>query len=190
VFGLSNVVYALGDTFLEVVSPAQENTAAGRYLTRLGGDTGYMVIVQVDDIQEARARAEGLAVRTVWQSDLEDIHGTHLHPKDTGGAILSLDSAEPPESWRWAGPGWDKRSVPGRLEAVEIQSGEPEPLARRWAGILGRQERDGVIELDQGAVRFVPDRDGRGERLSGVEVTVPGAREETLEIGGVRLRVV
>ena len=26
------------------------------------------------------------------------IHGIHLHPKDVGGAILSLDQAEPPEA--------------------------------------------------------------------------------------------
>ena len=43
-FGLTNAVFALGDCFLEVVSPARAGTAAGRYLDRHGGDGGYMVI--------------------------------------------------------------------------------------------------------------------------------------------------
>ena len=49
-FGLRNIVMTIGDTFLEVVSPVQEHTTAGRLLQRRGGDGGYMVIVQVDDL--------------------------------------------------------------------------------------------------------------------------------------------
>ncbi|HEX7609616.1 MAG TPA: hypothetical protein VF380_02985, partial [Solirubrobacteraceae bacterium] len=40
-FGLENVVFALGDCFLEVISPLRDGTAAGRYLERHGGDGGY-----------------------------------------------------------------------------------------------------------------------------------------------------
>ncbi len=39
-FGLRNAVFALGDTFLEVVSPVEPDTAAGRLLERHGGDCG------------------------------------------------------------------------------------------------------------------------------------------------------
>src|SRR5262249_5880592 len=45
-FGLVNGVFALGDTFLEVVSPARPGTTAGRWLERRGGDAGYMAIFQ------------------------------------------------------------------------------------------------------------------------------------------------
>ena len=37
-FGLENAVIPVGDTFLEVVSPVQENTTAGRYLKRRIGN--------------------------------------------------------------------------------------------------------------------------------------------------------
>ena len=60
-FGLRNAVYALGEDFLEVVSPEQEGTAAGRQLERRG-DGGYMLIFQVDDLAAARARAERLGI--------------------------------------------------------------------------------------------------------------------------------
>ena len=56
-FGLENAVWAVGDTFLEVVSPVQDGTAAGRLLERRGvGECGYMVMFQVDDL-DAGARA-------------------------------------------------------------------------------------------------------------------------------------
>ena len=35
-FGLQNVVCALGEDFVEIVSPIQEGTAAGRHLERRG----------------------------------------------------------------------------------------------------------------------------------------------------------
>ena len=34
-------------------------------------------------------------MRVVWQIDLPDISGTHLHPADIGGAIVSIDRSEP-----------------------------------------------------------------------------------------------
>src|SRR4051812_12187086 len=55
-FGLHNAVYALGDTFLEVVSPTQDDTAAGRQIARAGGDCGYMCMFEVADEQATRAR--------------------------------------------------------------------------------------------------------------------------------------
>ena len=49
-FGLRNALMAVGDCFIEVVSPIQDGTAAGRYLERRGGDGGYMLLLQVDDL--------------------------------------------------------------------------------------------------------------------------------------------
>ena len=37
-FGLNNWVFPVGETFLEVVSPVEAGTAAGRYLEKRGGD--------------------------------------------------------------------------------------------------------------------------------------------------------
>jgi hypothetical protein len=46
-FGLINAVFPVGDTFVEVVSPVQPDTTAGRYLARRGSDSGYMAIFQM-----------------------------------------------------------------------------------------------------------------------------------------------
>jgi len=48
VFGLHNSVMTIGDTFLEIVAPTQADTTAGRLLERMGGDGGYMILVQTD----------------------------------------------------------------------------------------------------------------------------------------------
>src|SRR5665213_4007333 len=82
-FGLHNVVCALGEDFLEIVSPTQDGTAAGRHLERRG-EGGYMLIFQLDDLAAARERAQALGMRTVWSIDIDDISASHLHPADLG----------------------------------------------------------------------------------------------------------
>jgi hypothetical protein len=177
VFGLRNAVFPIGDTFLEVVSPVEEGTTAGRLLDRRGGDGGYMVILQTDDLAAHRARLTRLGVRIVWETTLPDAATLHLHPKDVGAAIVSLDAMDPPESWRWAGPGWKSRArtdVVSEIVGVELQSGDPARLAERWAQVLDRRaERRGdehAIDLAGGAIRFVREEDGRGEGVSGLDV--------------------
>jgi hypothetical protein len=208
-FGLVNTVLALGDTFLEVVAPNAEGTTAGRYLERRG-EGGYMVIVQVDDMEAARRRVADLGVRVVWQSDHDVISGTHLHPRDVGGAILSLDEARPPESWHWAGPRWAEEidtSVVGEIVAVELQAADPVAMARRWGEVLGRAPKGRghtrTIALERGTIRFVPSRDGRADGVSGFDVAVSDREpllrnaeelgieaseaKDSLEVGGVRV---
>ena len=164
-FGLDNAVYPVGDTFLEVVSPIRDDTTAGRYLDRVGADpVGYMVIMQVDDLDDIRSRAERLRIRTVWSIDLEDIRASHLHPKDTG-AITSIDQPADPASWRWGGPGWEDRAVPGRVKAVTLGAD-----AELWSGLLNRRVVDGVMTLDdRSELRFI---DGQG--VTSIELEVDG----------------
>jgi predicted enzyme related to lactoylglutathione lyase len=186
-FGLQNAVYAVGDTFLEVVSPTQDDTTAGRYLDRRG-DGGYMVIFQLADLDAARERAAAMGVRVVWQLDLPDISGTHLHPADTRGAIVSLDRADPPGSWRWGGPDWTEREgsgAPGRLRGVTVAVSDPDAAAARWGELLGVAASDEGLELDGSYVRFERADE---ERLTEVHVDVPG-RDETIEIGGAAFRL-
>jgi predicted enzyme related to lactoylglutathione lyase len=139
-FGLANAVFAAGDTFVEVVSPMEPGTTAGRYLERRGGDSGYMAIFQVADIDDARHRVEGDGIRVVWKVDLPDIAGTHLHPKDVPGAIVSLDWADPAGSWRWAGQHWTA-AIPthrsGGIAGLTIEVKDPPAAASRWASMLG-----------------------------------------------------
>ena len=194
-FGLENAVWPIGDTFLEVVSPKQPGTTAGRLLDKRGGDGGYMTIFQVPDIAAARARASGHGVRFVWTTDRDDgVAASHLHPKDTGGALISMDQMTPPERWEWGGPDWEtaaRTEVATAIVGAEVQAEDPAVMSRRWADILGleRAETGGVwrLALDDGEIRFVAISDGRGEALGGFDVAVrdPAAVRSVAEARGL-----
>jgi len=139
-FGLANAVFAIGDTFLEVVSPVDPELAgtAIRQLERAGADVcGYMAMLQIDDLAAARERARTASVREVFEIELEDIAEVHLHPGDVRGAIVSLSVPRPAESWRWGGEGWAERAVPGGITAVTVAVADPDTVADRWATIAG-----------------------------------------------------
>ncbi len=96
-WGLVNVVCPTGHDFLEIVTPFQEGTSAGRYIDRRKGDGGYMVILQVPDAAAERQRVTGLGIRAVAQKDLPEYQYTHFHPSDTTGVLLSLDTTFAPK---------------------------------------------------------------------------------------------
>ena len=162
-FGLDNRLYTLGDCFLEVVSPVQPNTAAGRFLDRRGGDCGYMVIVQVENLAQEQERLVDTAIRTVFADDRGNARAIHLHPKDVPGAIPSLDEMSPPESWLWAGDGWEQRAGRhvGRISAVEIRSLDPQATGLCWAEAYGIElmpRGDGWrLEMGDTEIRFAYD---------------------------------
>ena len=190
-FGLRNAVMALGDTFVEVVSPQQEGTAAGRHLERRG-DGGYMVMFQLDDLDAARERAAGLGIRTVWDLAFPDIEDVHLHPRDVGAAIVALDRCDPPEGWRWGGPAWEGRAparvAAGGVTGATLRAADPRATAERWAEVLGLPvEDDGTIALDLGGVlRFVPgDEDG----IEAFHAALPSRGGESAEVSGVRFEL-
>ena len=175
VFGLENGVMPIGETFLEVVSPVRPNATAARWIERRGGDSGYMVIFQVDDFAPHRARLAELGVRLGWEGKQHGAATLHLHPRDVGGAIVSLDTMDEPGAWVWAGPNWRQHvrtDVTRAIVGVEIESPAPEKLAARWGEVLGMPSaRDAAgrptITVAGGALRFVP---GASDGVSGVLV--------------------
>ncbi len=184
VYGLENALLPVGTNFLEVVAPIQENTAAGRYLERRGGDGGYMVILQCDDVEARRGRMGELGVRIANPLNYGDFTGIQLHPRDTGGCMLETDqndgSLAPDGPWHPAGDNWQGAVRTERttgMVGAELQSHDPTALATRWGRILDRPVVTGPsgaseIALDNATLRFVEVADGRGEGLGGVDLQV------------------
>jgi hypothetical protein len=170
-FGLHNTVLATGRSFVEVVSPspAQDSsipTAAGRMLERRGGDCGYMVLFQVENLAPVRARVEAAGIRIIWETERTEVSAFHVHPKDVGGAIVSFDEMRPADDWVWAGPEWQahRAAKTGDLRSCLIEVDDPMVTAAVWAGLLGTQVkyRDAiaVITMDDGAeVQFSKSAD-------------------------------
>jgi len=213
-YGLENALFPVGDKFLEVVAPVREGTTAGRYLDRRGGDGGYMVITQCDDLAPRRQRCEALGVRIVNEIGYPAYRELQLHPRDVGAAMLSFGWQEgaraPGGPWHPAGVGrgaaegepseYKKSSAASRsaaitgMTAAELQSEDPDRLARRWSQVTERPVRmqgdQRVIALDDALLRFTEATDGRGEGLAGLDLSCadPGRRGLAV-IGGVRFRL-
>ena len=175
-FGLDNRLYTLGDCFLEVVSPVQPNTAAGRFLDRRGGDCGYMVIVQVENLAQEQERLADTAIRTVFADDRGNAKAIHLHPKDVPGAIPSLDEMRPPESWLWAGDGWEQRAgcYARGILAGEIRSPDPKATGQCWAEAYGIELMPAGngwrLEMGETEIRFSHDSTAVEPALMAIDV--------------------
>jgi len=180
-FGLRNAVFALEDTFLEVVSPVRADAAAARWLERRRGDGGYMLMFQVEDLDGARQRARDFGVREVLDVSLDGMAEVHLHPADMRGAIVSLSRPTPADDWLWGGPDWKARSAPYRLTGATLTVSQPVAVVDRWQSVLG-------VELYNIGVRVSADEFERGLTeviLEADEEQVPEQRGPLL-IGGVR----
>lgn len=188
-FGLKNTLWPIGTQFIECVTPIGNDpasTAAGRYMQRRGGDTGYMVICEVDDIAARRATVDELGVRVAYDLNFPDEGhiGIQLHPADTGGSFLEMDQmvmpggGEPGGPWWPAGRNWHPYVRTDRVDAITaatIASPNPLALATRWAEItqvpfdLDDEQRP-MLAFENAVIRFVPESDGRGERLCGIDL--------------------
>lgn len=182
VFGLHNALMTVGDQFIEVVSPVQDGTTAGRLLDRRAGDGGYMAIFECDDLDRRVDLVTAAGVRIVFVADAPEIRGRHLHPRDVGGAIVSIDQPETPGEWPWAGP-WRahvETAVTTAIAGIDVAANDPAAMQARW-----RQ-----LEVDH-AVRFVP-AGPRGEGIDAIDLVATDRTRvgETTTIGGVELRFV
>jgi hypothetical protein len=176
-FGLRNALYAIGDCFLEVVSPTKGDAPAQRFLDRAGHDAGYMAIVQTTDaVDDVRTRAEALGIRIVFTAEGEGVTGLHFHPADTDGTLLSIDRCDVDAAWPWAGPAWE--AAPDRgyrgIARAAFAVDDPDAVAGRWAKLLGG-DTDAQLE-------FVAATEGRRGLC---EVDLIGPEHAPVEIGGI-----
>lgn len=213
-WGLENRLLPIGNQLLEIVSPVRHGTAAGRYLDRRGGDGGYMVITQCDDISVRRARVEALGVRVANELKYEDYDGMQLHPRDTGGSFFEIDQQltddAPDGDWHPAGPRWRdyrRTDIVDAITGAELQSPDPWKLAERWGNIaelpVVSDQGAHSMQLENAELRFVDLKDSRGEGLSALHLHAVDrlaalerarsegvlAADEVVEICGMRIHV-
>lgn len=143
-YGLENVIFRLGDRFIEIVAPIEDGTAAGRFLERGGGRGGYMAIFDCEDPERRAANAEALGVPVVNRMRVDAYQGMQLHPKTCRAAMIEFNRTEGGEALNgpyWpAGPDWQAAPQPDppcRLDAVILDSPTPGDLATHWGRLLG-----------------------------------------------------
>ena len=180
-YGLHNALLPIGNSFVEIVAPTKDNTAAGRYLDRRKGDGGYMVILDTDELEQWQRHVDAIGVRVAARLASDGYRGLQLHPRDTGGALLEINwsdgGAELDAAYHPAGRGWHayvRTTVVKAISGAELQSDRPERLAAKWSEILRKPARpiDGEfrIDVDNASLRFVAATNDRGEGLSGIDL--------------------
>jgi hypothetical protein len=191
--GLHNAVLPVGNQFIEVVSPTEAGTAAGRQLERLGHDGGYMVIWHTDDHPVVRQRVHDLGVRTVIDDEDHGYRLMQLHPSDTGGSFLEIDfqpgGDDPNGPWMPAGDAWQlarRTDVVDGIAAIEVQARDPDKTAARWSAITACDITDRALPLQNAVITF---RDGPVDSLAGVRLiaTDPSRAGERHTVCGVQL---
>ena len=169
-----------------------------------------MIIVDVENFESENERVKKTDIEIVWNGERneEGIHARtiHLHPRQVGGAILSLDKMIPDEAWLWAGTSWKKdinKSLVNCLSGVILQSTDPEILCSKWEKALGKERAIGdelTIPLKESNISFVQNDDGRGEGIYAFvlkaldkEKIIENAKkndawkDENIYVGGVRI---
>ncbi len=148
-FGLHNALMRIGSSFIEVVAPLPglrgANSAATRHLARMGGDGGYMVILDTDAIAPWRTHAAALGIREASFHQVSGYTGLQLHPRDTGGTLLEINHSEGNSDLHgpyWpAGPHWQQApdsTACVALRGAILSDSQAEVLAQRWAALLQR----------------------------------------------------
>jgi len=174
-----NSVIAVGHTFLEVLQPERASAPTSKFLQKQGGAAGYMLLLQVDDLARARARAEAAGVRVVLEMPERAYHGVtgaavHLHPGDTGGVLTSFDWMQDWDSWAWGGQAWpwhSRTDVVSAIVGAEISAADPDRVAEKFAQFIGRDvDAYRCIALDDSYLRFVEGPAGSRDRLTGIDM--------------------
>lgn len=196
-FGLSSTVFPLGtDQFLEISAPVRDDASPARQLRRTGPGV-YMLVFQVEELDSHRRRLAAQQVRIVGDFDEQFPRGRwrslHLHPADVGGAIVSLDTSDPPDDFTAMASPWRehvRNHVVDELTGVELRAADPTALSRRWSSALGVIPRDGVLALDDAEVRFASS-DGRGRvHVVDLHATDRGSAGKSFTLAGTTFRLV
>jgi hypothetical protein len=187
-YGLQNALLPVDTILLEVVAPVQPGTAAGRFIDKTEGRGGYMAIFCCDDPGARGRHAQAMGVRVANVIDHAPYHGVQLHPRDCRAAFIEFNHTEGSDDvlgpYPPAGPDWPRfirKDVTRALVGVEMQSPEPEQLARHWGQIIGigasrNANGESELALANSTFRFV----------KGVSDIMSGLTFRVNDVAGVR----
>ncbi|MGN6609710.1 MAG: VOC family protein, partial [Jatrophihabitans sp.] len=191
--GFVHQVLTIDRTFLEFTAPLGPDTMPAKLVAKRG-DLGYMVVVQVEDIEATKARASDLGLKPVFETPYEGHTITQWHPRDFG-TLVEFDQIRPADTWHMAPRIFEHGStdVVGDIAAIELAVPDPGAVARTWATVLDVPVgADAVLDLGGRAVRFVPSAEGAGSGLVAVELPATDRADagRVVTLSGVEFRLV
>ena len=104
-FGLINAVLPIGDQFLELLQPVDQESSGWRYLQKRGPGF-YMVIFESDEGLQAQQAAAEVGIPVVWTADTNTFVSVHFDPRAMASTLVSVDTSKIDGGWPAAGLGW------------------------------------------------------------------------------------
>jgi hypothetical protein len=165
------------DTYVEVLAPTTPDHSVARWLSRVGGSSGWVLSVQVPSLDGVKERAAEHGVRIAAETQAMGHDVIQLHPLDVG-VLLELDAFLPRNAWFWDDLPAARAAHAARTAkaddivavdvAVDPAGGlrDPAAMAETWAAIIGIEPpaatADGAaLAFGRRTIRFGPARGGR-----------------------------
>jgi len=194
-FGIADDTMAVGDhTYLEVVSPTTPDHPIATWLSRRNGSAGYLLSVQVSDIDACLARCAEAGVRDTVRHVVQGWNVAQLHPGDMGGCSVELDGLHERGRWFWDILDVDRpaSSKVDDIVAVEMAAADPDALLARWSTVFGLDADTATTSLSLGGrvVRFVHDTDRSGIAAVDLHAVDRADVGRTFAAGNVHFRLV
>jgi hypothetical protein len=154
-----------------VLAPTTPDHSIARWLSRVGGLSGWVLSTQVPSLDGVKERAAEHGVRIAVETQAMGHDIIQLHPLDVG-VLLELDAFLPRQAWFWddmpaAQAAQASRSTKADdILAVDVAVEEPGAMAATWAAIIGLEPPtptpDGAaVAFSSRTIRFVPAAGGR-----------------------------
>ncbi len=163
--GIADDTMAVGaSTYLEVVSPLTDDHPLAHWLARQGGSAGYLLSIQVSDIEACLARCAADGIRTTHTQLVQGHRIAQLHPGDMA-INAEIDGIAERGTWFWDALPVDRRAdaLVDDIVAVDVAVDDPTAVSGRWARVLGLPLDDAsTVHLGARVVRFVPRVDRKG----------------------------
>jgi hypothetical protein len=151
--GFSHEVFGFDRTYVEICEPLDPQSRVGQKAAQ--ADSGFMVVIQVDDRDAMVERASSLGVQPLF---VKDHHGSPIsqwHPRDFG-TIAEIDEMRPPTSWHFAPDVYATRStsVVEDIVTIYLSVAEPQAMAARWAEVIGGECVGDAVRVGSRWLRF------------------------------------
>jgi hypothetical protein len=120
----------------------------------------------------------------------------HLHPADTGGALVSFDQMGPPDGWAWAGRSWRQhrhQDIIANIVGVELTSSNPDALLTRISKLVDRpMGPNRSIHLDAGRITIALGPAEQPDQLTAVEMAATNLVDvgRSVRVAGTDIRFV
>ena len=140
-YGLLNAVLPAGaGTFIELLQPTSEESAAARYLERRG-EAPYMLIFETSEYDRLIPNLKSMGVRLSEEPVTDDYRHAFIHPSSANGAFLEIIEVTGGENpWPPAGPDWqtlEHKPLTKQIRQMAVLVCDLDEAIDKWEKMFG-----------------------------------------------------